>query len=87
LTQTEVAAILRERLGRAVRVQVVSLDEWERGARAAGLGEYQVETLIKMFQYYDRHGLWGSSRVLGWLLGRPPTTFAAFVERTLAAQR
>ena len=34
-----------------------------------------------MFQYYEQNGFWGNSGVLGWLLGRAPTTFAAFVER------
>jgi DNA-directed RNA polymerase specialized sigma24 family protein len=46
------------------------------------MGDYQIETLIKMFRYYEQYGLWGGPNVLGWLLRRPPTTFAAFVERT-----
>ncbi|NIV28395.1 MAG: hypothetical protein GWN58_02435 [Anaerolineae bacterium] len=45
------------------------------------MGEYQVETLLQMFRYYERHGFWGNPRVLTWLLGRPPTAFASFVER------
>ena len=44
-------------------------------------GSYQIEALVKMFRYYEQYGFWGNPRVLGWLLGRPPTTFAAFVER------
>ena len=82
LTQTEVAAILSQQLGRPVRAQAVSLDEWERRARASGMSDYAVETLLKMFRFYERYGFWGNSRVLTWLLGRSPTTFAAFVERT-----
>lgn len=81
LTQTEVAAILSQQLGRPVRAESVPLETWEKRARESGLGEYQVETLVKMFRYYDRHGFWGNPRVLGWLLGRPPSSFAAFVER------
>jgi uncharacterized protein YbjT (DUF2867 family) len=83
LTQTEVAAILSQQLGRPVRAEVVPLEAWEKRARESGLGDYQVETLIKMFRYYERHGFWGNHRVLGWLLGRPPTSFAAFVNRRL----
>jgi uncharacterized protein YbjT (DUF2867 family) len=83
LTQTEVVAVLSRGLGRTVRARAVPLDEWEVGARAAGLGDYQVETLVRMFRYYEDYGLWGNPNVLGWLLGRPPATFAAFVERTL----
>jgi uncharacterized protein YbjT (DUF2867 family) len=81
MTQVEVAAVLSQQLGHPVRAEVVPLDAWERRARAAGLGDYQVKTLIEMFRYYERHGFWGNPRVLGWLLRRTPTTFAAFVER------
>jgi uncharacterized protein YbjT (DUF2867 family) len=81
LTQVEVAAILSQQLGRPVRAEVISRQAWEERARASGLGDYQVQTLLKMFDYYERYGFWGNPRVLGWLLGRPPATFAAFVER------
>ena len=83
LSQTEVAAILSRQLGRPVRAEAVPLETWENRARELGLGDYQVKTLVKMFRYYERHGFWGNPRVLGWLLGRPPTTFAAFVERVV----
>lgn len=82
LTQIEVAAELSRGLGRPVQAELISLDEWERGARAAGLGNYQVETLIKMFHYYEQYGLWGNPNALTWLLGRQPMTFSAFVERS-----
>lgn len=82
LSQTEIAAILEQHLGRPVRAEAIPLDAWERGARASGLGEYQVQSLLAMFRYYERHGFWGNPHVLGWLLGRRPATLAAFVERT-----
>ncbi|MFQ5610533.1 MAG: SDR family oxidoreductase [Anaerolineae bacterium] len=81
LTQTEVAAILSRHLGRPIRAETVARQVWEQDARQAGLGDYAVETLLKMFDYYERHGFWGNPNVLHWLLGRPPTTFAAFVRR------
>jgi hypothetical protein len=81
LIQTEVAAILSQQLGRPVRAEAVPLQMWEKRARKSGLGDYQVNALVKMFRYYERYGFWGNPRVLTWLLGRPPTTFAAFVER------
>ena len=46
----------------------------------------QVETLVKMFHYYEQHGFWGNPRVLRGLLGRAPTSFAAFVERYIRSQ-
>ncbi len=86
LSQREVAAILGQQLGRVVRAESVPLEKWEEDARASGMGDYQVETLLKMFRYYQRNGFWGSPRVLKWLLGRPPTTLARFVERALHEQ-
>jgi uncharacterized protein YbjT (DUF2867 family) len=81
LTQVQVAATLSQVLGRVVRAEVIPLDAWEQRARASGLGDYQVETLVKMFRYYERYGLEGNPNVLRWLLGRPPTPFVACVER------
>ncbi len=83
LSQTEVADILSRQIDRPVRAEVVLLEAWERTARSAGMEEYQVTTLLKMFGYYERHGFWGNAHVLAWLLGRPPTTFEAFVARTM----
>lgn len=81
LSQAEVANILSQKLRRPVRAQVMPLDEWERQARTGGMGDYAIETLLKMFRYYERYGFWGNPRVLTWLLGRSPTTFMAYVER------
>lgn len=83
MSQDEVAAILSQAINRPVRAKSVRLDDWEREARESGLGEYQIETLIKMFRYYSDYGFWGNSGVLHSLLKRPPTSFAAFVARTL----
>jgi uncharacterized protein YbjT (DUF2867 family) len=83
LTPTGVATVLGHSLGRTVRAEAVPLDAWEERARQAGLGGYQVETLIKMFRYYESYGFWGNPNILGGLLGRPPTTFASFAERTV----
>ncbi|RME45144.1 MAG: NAD-dependent epimerase/dehydratase family protein [Chloroflexi bacterium] len=86
LTQIEIARILSRQLGSVIRAESVSLETWERQARASGLGEYQIDTLAKMFRYYERYGFWGNPNILTWLLRRPPTTFAAFVERTVKEQ-
>ncbi len=81
LTPTQVAHLLGRQLRRDVAAQQVPLRAWAQQARAAGMGDYQVETLLQMFGYYERHGFWGSSKVLGWLLARPPTGFETFVAR------
>ena len=83
ISQDEVAAILGQKLHRSVQVEVISLEVWQEQARASGLGDYQVETLVKMFQYYERNGFLGNSKVLESLLGHAPTTFPEFVERII----
>jgi hypothetical protein len=50
------------------------------------MGDYQRETLIKMFRAYARDGLRGNPNMLSWLLGRPPTSLASFAARNAAAQ-
>jgi uncharacterized protein YbjT (DUF2867 family) len=86
LTPVDIAAILTRVLGRPVRVERLAPDEWAGRARGAGLGAYQVDTLLAMFRYYDRHGLWGNPNVLTWLLGRPPAAFETVARRRLAHQ-
>ncbi len=81
LTQTEVAAILSRELGREVVVQEISLEAWRAEAEARGLVGYPLDSLLRMFRYYDAHGLTGNPNVLRWLLGRPPGSFADFVRR------
>jgi len=81
--QTQVAEILSRHLIRSVRAERVTIEAWTRQAQASGMGEYQIETLIKMFHYYDRNGFWGNPHTLSQLLGRTPTKFDTFVERTI----
>jgi len=81
LTQTEVAAILGDALGRPVRAEVEPHEAWAARARTAGLGDYQLATLIRMFQYYERYGLIGNPNMLRWLLGREPTALVEFARR------
>jgi NAD(P)H dehydrogenase (quinone) len=85
LTQDEVAQILSAGLGREVRAVEISRSDWIDRSQAAGMPEYAIETLSKMFEYYDRHGLWGNSNVLEGLLGRHPVSFSDFIRRTIAA--
>ncbi len=83
LSQIEVVTILSHVLNRPVHVEVVPLDIWERDAVSSGLDDYQVETLIKMFRYYQRYGFWGNPNVLTSLLGREPTTFTDFMKQVV----
>ena len=83
LTQMQIAEILSKHLKRPVRAEQITIEAWTLQARASGMGEYQIETLVKMFRYYDRNGFWGNPHTLSQLLGRTPTKFDTFVERTI----
>ena len=78
LTYQEQATILSEYIDRSIRVEQISLNEWKTLAYGAGLRTYSVESLLKMFLYYDLYGFWGGSHVLRNLLQRPPTSFMEF---------
>ncbi len=84
LSQHDVAAVFTRVLGRPVRAERLDLDTWSQ--RAQGLSPYARETLIKMFHYYDRHGLAGNPRVLQWLLDRPPTPLEAYIQTLVSEQ-
>lgn len=83
LTPLDVCEILSRLLGFTVEFESIPPDRWEAEARSKGLGEYQVEALVKMFRYYDEFGLSGNPNVLEGLLGRPPGDYSAFLERVL----
>jgi NAD(P)H dehydrogenase (quinone) len=83
MTQIEVAAILSQQLGRPVIAESLPIGAWEQKARTSGMGEYQVNTLVKMFDYYEKYGLSGDSHVLSWLLNRTPTSFDACVKHVV----
>jgi len=86
LSQTEIAEIFGRALNKAIRAEAEDVDIWDQRARCTGIDEHARETLTKMFRAYARDGLVGNPNVLGWLLGRSPTSLAAFAARTAAAQ-
>jgi uncharacterized protein YbjT (DUF2867 family) len=83
ITQTQVAAVLSEVLGKDIQAQRIPYKTWETQAFKNGLGSYQRYTLLKMFQNYKKFGFSGNSLVLGWLLGRQPTTLESCLRREL----
>jgi NAD(P)H dehydrogenase (quinone) len=86
LTPAGIAKVLSEVMGRRIEAESYSIPQWIDQAHTAGLGEYAIEALVKMFRYYDGYGLQGNPNILEWLLGRPPTRLRAFVERVVPGQ-
>jgi len=79
VSHVEVAEILTQALGGAVRVETEDIESWK--LRARGMSKFAIENLVRMFEYYDQWGLMGNPNVLRWLLNREPTSLDAFIER------
>ncbi|WP_404478167.1 SDR family oxidoreductase [Novosphingobium sp. BL-52-GroH] len=85
LSQRAMAETLSTALGRTVEARKVDIEEMARRAAAKGVPAERIERMAKMNRHYDHHGFRGNANALRWLLGREPTTFAAYVDRLLAA--
>ncbi len=86
VSHEQVATALTSLLNRPVQAHSIPLEDWIRQAERSGMSAYAVETLAKMFAYYDAHGLIGNSHVLEWLLGRAPVSLEAFLSREFLSQ-
>jgi NAD(P)H dehydrogenase (quinone) len=86
LSQIEIADAFGRTLKKPIRAEAETVESWDTRARNAGMEDHARETLIKMFRAYASDGLKGNSNVLGWLLGRPPTSLEDFAARIAAAQ-
>jgi uncharacterized protein YbjT (DUF2867 family) len=82
-SQEEIADLFARVLGTPVKAEEIPLAEWKAQAEQAGLGDYAIDTLLKMFTYYDDYNFRGNSKVLESLLGRTPTSFEDFLQRRL----
>jgi NAD(P)H dehydrogenase (quinone) len=82
-TQGEAWAALTARLGLDVPFASVPLAAWRQaaGQKTPLAAE---DWLVKMFAYYEQHGLRGSSLPLRALLGRRPHDLASFADALLA---
>lgn len=82
LSQVEVAKVIGRLLGREVVAEELALEEWRR--KSANLEAQRLDALVRMFAYYNLHGLSGSTRTLSLLLGRAPTSLETVLARLLA---
>ena len=81
LSSEEIAQALADQLRQPVNAVQTPLESWEKSASASGIPGDTIEALAAMFRYYDSHGLIGNGNVLGWLLGRRPTSLSHFAAR------
>lgn len=83
LSSADMARAIGEQLGTHVEAKNQPLGEWVKAAKTTDMAPYAIDTLARMFAYYDVHGFWASCTVLRALLGRAPTDFATFLAREL----
>lgn len=83
----DIGRVLSQVLGRDVRVERIDPETFIR-ARMGDLDPSVLEHQLRMIRAidarYSSHDFLGNPNVLTWLLGRPPTTFEAFVRKQAA---
>jgi len=70
---------------RAVRARQVPVVAAFTSAGGGSAEDFRADAMVRLFDHYGRYGITGNPNVLGWLLGRPPTRFDAYVRRHLPA--
>lgn len=86
LSLPDVLSAMKQHFGREIKVQTIPDEVFAAQLRKHGAGDYQVNTLLKMFKHYNEHGFAGNSNVLSWLLGRKPKDFSSFILRTMQSE-
>jgi NAD(P)H dehydrogenase (quinone) len=77
----EIAAAIGKQIGSPVIADQMDRSVWESRARENGLAEYAVQSLLKMFAYYEQFQFLGNPNALRWLLGREPIRLTEFLDR------
>jgi uncharacterized protein YbjT (DUF2867 family) len=86
LSLSDMIAAMEQHFGREIKVEMPQDEMFAAQLKKHGVGDYQVNTLIKMFQHYNEHGFIGNPNVLTWILGRKPNDFSSFILRTLKSK-
>ncbi|GLI26936.1 epimerase [Agromyces rhizosphaerae] len=89
-TAHELAAIIADVLDRPVRARRIDADTYAAawlGDRDPASAAHELRVLRSISARYSASDFVGNANVLTWLLGREPTSFAAFVRREWSAYR
>lgn len=87
LSLSDMLGAMEQHFNREIKVETVPDELWAAQLKKYGLGDYQVNTLLKMFQHYNEHGFIGNPKVLTFILGREPKNFSSFILRTIQERR
>lgn len=86
LSVAELAEIIAGVAGRPIAAADMPVDAIVAHLTAgfdAASAPYATEAVYRLMGYYARRGIRGNANVLGWLLGRTPTSFADYVARSI----
>jgi len=86
LSLSDMIAAKEQHFSREIKVETPQDEMFAAQLKKLGVGDYQVNTLLKMFQHYNEHGFIGNPNVLTWILGRKPNDFSSFILRTLKSK-
>jgi uncharacterized protein YbjT (DUF2867 family) len=86
LSLSDMVAAMELHFGGEIKVETPEDEVFAAQLKKFGAGDYQVNTLLKMFQHYNEHGFIGNPNVLTWILGRKPNDFSSFILRTLTSK-
>jgi len=87
LSLSDMLAAMELHFGREIKVETPQDEMFAAQLKKHGVGDYQVNTLIKMFKHYNEHGFVGNPNILTWILGRNPNDFSSFILRTIQSKR
>ncbi|MFP3668446.1 NmrA family NAD(P)-binding protein [Priestia sp. SIMBA_032] len=86
LSLSDMIAAMEQNFGREIKVETPQDAMFAAQLKKLGVGDYQVNTLLKMFQHYNEHGFIGNPNILTWILGRKPNNFSSFILRALKSK-
>ena len=89
-TAYDIGRVLSDVLGRTIAVEGIDPDSFSRARFDGGdtaTRDYRLRASRAIAARYSSHDFVGNANVLGWLLGRPPTSFADFVGKEAARRQ
>ncbi|WP_448681203.1 SDR family oxidoreductase [Pseudomonas nicosulfuronedens] len=87
-TAHDIGRVLSEVLGHEIQVERIDMAAFIRARFGAGAPDtfaHQAKVSASIEKRYSNHDFLGNTNVLGWLLGRPATSFEDFVRKEYAA--
>ncbi|AIY07105.1 nucleoside-diphosphate sugar epimerase [Paenibacillus polymyxa] len=86
LSLSDMIAAMEQHFGHEIKVETPQDEMFAAQLKNLGVGDYQVNTLLKMFQHYNEHGFIGNPNAMTWILGRKSNDFSSFILRTLKSK-